>query len=250
MIWSSVMADRSTQLVHLRVNSIQSLHTLHLFDHRAIALVVALYLSSVTRIELRRLSASPVSGHRAADETAKCPESLRPISVLPSSGSRISSPRRALPLRHRYYGLMRQSPWFSSPSALASFEESLPVATSPGYPRDLPDAISANLSSDVWSHATAVPPGALACFFPDVIGLPQQRCGSASRFTREHDFPRSVFRRCRHFLMFRPPSLLVSQIAPTAAHTTSGQLRVLRPGIARFVASARTGYANRPNTGN
>jgi len=207
-------------------------------------------LPTASSPRMRRFNAGSASGHRAANETTKCPESLRPISVPPSSGSRISSPQRALPLRHRYYGLMRQSPWFSSPSALASFEESLPVATSPGYPRDLPDAISANLSSLAWSLATAVPPGALACFFPDVIGLPQQRCGSASRFTREHDFPRSVFRRCRHFLMFRPPSLLVSQIAPTAAHTTSGQLRVLRPGIARFVASARTGYANRPNTGN
>jgi len=149
---------------------------------------------------MRRFNAGSASGHRAANETAKCPESLRPIAVMPSSGSRISSPQRALPLRHRYYGLMRQSPWFSSPSALASFEESLPVATSPGYPRDLPDVISANLSSDAWSLATAVPPGALACFFPDVIGLPQQRCGSASRFTREHDFSAERFSTLQTFL--------------------------------------------------
>ena len=90
--------------------------------------------------------------------------------------------------------------WFSSPSALASFEESLPVATSPGYPRDLPDVISANLSSVAWSLATAVPPGALACFFPDVIGLPQQRCGSASRFTREHGFSAERFSKLQTFL--------------------------------------------------
>ena len=109
-------------------------------------------------------------------------------------------PRRALPLRRRYYGLMRQSRWFSFPSALASFQESLPVATSPGYQRDLPDVISANLSSDAWSLATAVPPGALACFFPDVIGLPQQRCGSASRFTREHDFSAERFSTLQTFL--------------------------------------------------
>ena len=92
-------------------------------------------LPTASSPRMRRFNADSASGHRAANETAKCPESLRPISVLPSSGSRISSPRRALPLRHRYYGLMRQSPWFSSPSALASFEESLPVATSPGYPQ-------------------------------------------------------------------------------------------------------------------
>ena len=120
--------------------------------------------------------------------------------LMPSSGSRVSSPQRALPLRHRYYGLMRPSRWLSSPSALASCEESLPVAISPGYPRDLPDVISANLSSDAWSLATAVPPGAPACFFPDVIGLPQQRGGSASRFTREHDYSAERFSTLQTFL--------------------------------------------------
>ena len=157
-------------------------------------------LPTASSPRMRRLNAGSASGHRAANGTAKCPESLRPISVMPLSGSRISSPQRALPLRHRYYGLMRQSRWFSSPSALASFEKSLPVATSPGYPRDLPDVISANLSSDAWSLATAVPPGALACFFPNVIGLPQQRCGSASRFTREHDFSAERFSTLQTFL--------------------------------------------------
>jgi hypothetical protein len=90
--------------------------------------------------------------------------------------------------------------WFSSPSALASCEESLPVATSPGYQRHLPDVISANPSSDVWPHATAVPQGARACFFPYVIGLPQQERGSASRFTREHDFSTERFSTLQTFL--------------------------------------------------
>ena len=50
--------------------------------------------------------------------------------------------------------------------------------------------------------------------------------------------------------MFRPPSLLSPQIVPTAAHTAAGQPGILRPGLSCFVASTRTGYANRPNTGN
>jgi hypothetical protein len=58
------------------------------------------------------------------------------------------------------------------------------------------------------------------------------------------------FRGCRHFFMFRPPSLLVSQVVPTAAHRAAGQPRLLHPGRTCFVASARTGYASRPNTGN
>src|ERR1019366_8776175 len=120
--------------------------------------------------------------------------------------------------------------WFSSPSALAWFEESLPVATSPGYQRHLPDVISANPSSDVWSHATAVPSGALACFFPMSSAFPNRGMGRLPALPANTIFPRSIFRRCRHFLMFRPPSLLISQIAPTAAHTASGQLRLLRPG--------------------
>ena len=63
-------------------------------------------------------------------------------------------------------------------------------------------------------------------------------------------FHGSVFRGCRHFVMFRPPSLLVSQIVPTAVQTDTGQPRLLRPGKTCFVTSARTGYASRPNTGN
>ena len=41
--------------------------------------------------------------------------------------------------------------------------------------------------------------------------------------------------------------MLASQVVPTAAFHTAGQLRLLRPGRTRFVTSARTGYANRPN---
>ena len=45
----------------------------------------------------------------------------------------------------------------------------------------------------------------------------------------------------RTFLTFKPPSLLVSQIAPTAA-TFAGRPRLLLPGRTYFVASAHTGY--------
>jgi hypothetical protein len=53
------------------------------------------------------------------------------------------------------------------------------------------------------------------------------------------------FRGCRRaFLPFKPPSLLVFQIAPTAA-AFAGRPRLLLPGRTCFVASARTGYAIR-----
>ena len=37
---------------------------------------------------------------------------------------------------------------------------------------------------------------------------------------------------------------------PTAAHTAAGQPGLLHPGLSCFVTSTRSGYANRPNTGN
>ena len=69
---------------------------------------------------------------------------------------------------------------------------------------------------------------------------------SASRFLRERDFSAVKFRGChRTFRTFKPLSLLVSQIAPTAA-AFAGRPRLLLPGRTCFVTSARTGYAIRP----
>src|SRR5271169_1782848 len=72
--------------------------------------------------------------------------------------------------------------WLFFPSALASCKKSSQVASSPCCHRDLPDVISANLSSDAWSPTTAVPRSAYTCFFLRVVGLPLERSGSASRF--------------------------------------------------------------------
>ena len=141
--------------------------------------------------------------------------------------------------------------WLSPTSAIASFEKSLQVATSPCCHRDLPDVISANLSSDAWSLATAGSQSACTCFFLRAIGLPQQGCGSACPLLPANTiFRGAYFRGCRHSLMFKPPSLLTSQIVPTPAHSAAGQLRLLHPSRTCFVTSACIGYASRPNTGN
>lgn len=135
---------------------------------------------------------------------------------------------------------------------LASFGESLQVVLSPCCPRELPDVISENLSLDAGSRIPAVPPCARTCFFPGGIGLPQAKIGSASRVcpTNYDSSQGSVFRDCRYSVMFRPPSLLAPQIVPTAAHTAAGQPGLLHPGLSCFVTSTRSGYANRPNSGN
>lgn len=84
---------------------------------------------------------------------------------------------------------------------LASFEESWQVVRSPCCPRELPDVISENLSSDAGSRTPAVPPCALTCFFHDVIGLPQAKIGSASRFCpTNYDFSQARVSRLQIFL--------------------------------------------------
>src|SRR5216683_7845776 len=52
--------------------------------------------------------------------------------------------------------------------------------------------------------------------------FPQEGKGSAPTVSREHDFPRGQISGLQIFLMFRPPSLLVSQIVPTAAILPQG----------------------------
>ena len=59
---------------------------------------------------MRKAQLGSVSERPADNGTAKCPESLCPMSALPSSGRRVPSPLRALPLIPRSYGLMRPSP--------------------------------------------------------------------------------------------------------------------------------------------
>ena len=53
---------------------------------------------------------------------------------------------------------------------------------------------------DAWSHATAVPQSALACFFPCVIGLPLKGIGSASRFNPRTQLCAGIFSGLQTFL--------------------------------------------------
>jgi hypothetical protein len=141
--------------------------------------------------------------------------------------------------------------WLSRTSAFASIEESSQVATSLCCQWDLPDVISANLSSDAWSLTTAGSRSAFTCFFLHGIGLPQQRKWVGLPASPANTiFPRSVFRGCRHFFMFRPPSLLASQIVPTVARYSrrAAETFTSEQSMLRYLTCI--GYASRPNTGN
>ena len=137
---------------------------------------------------------------------------------------------RTLLLVHRSYGLIRQSR-----PALLSFGYS---PRSRSLCRLLPapaaDGTIPTLFCESFLRCLSPCPGGLSeC---TCLVLPQShrpsptKEGSASPASvRERDFPRPVFRGCSYFIMFRPPRLLASPIAPTAANTSAGQPRLLRP---------------------
>src|ERR1035438_7958290 len=114
------------------------------------------------------------------------------MSALPSSGSRVPAPPRALLLVLRSYGLIRQShvalPSFGFWPRARSLSRLLPA---PCCPWDLPDDISANPFSDAWSHTPAGPTECIYLFLPlcprpspsrDWVGF--QICSSNTTFRR------------------------------------------------------------------
>ncbi len=81
----------------------------------------------------------------------------------------------------------------------------------------LPDVISANLSLDAWTHTPAV-------LLVHSLVSSQKTAAFANLGVARHStisvlqfLSGGVFRGCSHSLMFRPPDLLATQIAPTVA---------------------------------
>ncbi len=91
--------------------------------------------------------------------------------------------------------------------------------------------------------------GARARCFPCDIGLPRLISRSARHQIPVQRLPYGRNSRgCSDSLMFRPPGLLTTPVAPTATYFEYiGQPWFLHPSISRFVTSPRIGYASRPN---
>src|SRR5712691_5958320 len=87
----------------------------------------------------------------------------------------------------------------------------------------------------------------LTRFFPQDIGLPLVRTGSALHNVRAATSARRPFRGCSHSLMCRPAGVLTTPVAPTATVYTAWQPWFLRPSLSWVVTSPRPGYACRPN---
>jgi hypothetical protein len=163
---------------------------------------------------MRRLIVGSVSDRRAVDETAKCPESLCPISALPLSGRRVPPPRRTLLLRLRSYGLMRQSrvtlPSFGFCLVRGVFAGCYQPLLPPGSSRrylcqSFPRCL------DPYHDGLRV---ALTCYFTRNIGLPQKSMGQrtvlfrSSDFTAEGIFEVAVISLCSGLLVCSPPRSL------------------------------------------
>jgi hypothetical protein len=126
-----------------------------------------------------------------------------------------------------------------------SIEESLQVATSPCCHQDLLDVI---LRLFPWllgplprrSHRVHVPVN-----FPDVIGLPLGRLGRLPALVHNATFRGNDSR----LQTFRYVQATKFVRLPGCSHrygSAVGRPRLLRPGRTCVVASARTGYASRP----
>ena len=88
--------------------------------------------------------------------------------------------------------------------------------------QELPDVISESPSLDAGSRSPAVHRVLSPVSSTVSSAFPKQRVGRLPAFVLRTTSRRPVFRGCRYFVMFRPPSLLTPQIVPTAANTPQG----------------------------
>ena len=205
----------------------------------------SLALAAVWYARFYQAGPAPVVG------TTKCPESLCLMVALPPSGRRVPSPPRTLLLVHRSYRLIRRSRLALLSFGYAPRSRSLcrlqPAPTASGtfptlccesFLRCLSPYPGGRLSAFAWFFLSIHRPSPSF----EWVGFPAS--------FREHDFSRVGLRGCSYFVMFRPPSLLASQIVPTAASFLTGQPRLLHPSETCVVAFARIGHATRLTTGN
>ena len=125
--------------------------------------------------------------------TAKCPEPLCCMAVLPPCRRHPASPRGTLLPLHRSYGLMRQTRCPPCGFGIASHTGSLQVAVSPCWAQALPVVISANPSLRVWTPTPAAPRVHVPVASPRTLAFPGEATGR-----RNAKVPDSYFCRGQH----------------------------------------------------
>jgi len=127
-----------------------------------------------------------------------------------------ASRQRALPLLHRSYGLMRQTPSLPSSSVALIrrvFAGCLQSLLGNGPSR----RYLCNPSIGAWTHTPECLSGALVRFFPESYSLSHVTPASAHPLSRRNATSTTANSRGgSHFIMFRLPWSLAPQVAPTA----------------------------------
>jgi hypothetical protein len=170
--------------------------------------------ASCTFVAERRLKKA---SYHFQKEATKCPEPLSPAPALPELEGRIPPLGRTLLLRHRTYGLMRQSRL-----PLLYFGFSLVGGVFAGcYQPLLPAGPSRRYLCESFPRCLAPCSGGpkeCSCLFLPPCHRPSPiQDGSASHYLPRTRLFTVAFRSCRHSLMFRPLVLLTSPIVPTSA---------------------------------
>ena len=143
-----------------------------------------------------------------------------PRAPLPAQGvtfcSAASRPRkRALPLHHRSYWLMRQTKTLLSPRFCPCVTGLCRLLRGPCWELAFPDAISADPSVDAWLPTPVGLCGALFPFLPAKHRPSPRYDKVGSHKIRTTASVRAVFRGCKHSFMFRPLPLLATLTVPT-----------------------------------
>jgi hypothetical protein len=171
--------------------------------------------------------------------------------VLPSSGRRVPPPPKTLLPVLRSYGLMRQSRvallYFGFWPRSWSLCRLLPV---PAATRIIP-----TLSLQIFprmlgplprrSHRVHLPVSSSVS-----SAFPRHSLGRLPVGIRERDFSAGYFSRLQTFLYVQASEFARLPGRSYRCEYSAGQPRLLHPGLSCFVASARTGSAICPNTGN
>ena len=163
-----------------------------------------------------RGAALPGSASRSSHslETTKCPEPLCHCPGVTCSGGTFR------PIRGRYPSFLALTDSCARPPSSLLLGSRLVWRVFAGCRQSLLDGGPSRLylcKSFLGCLAPylGVSSGASARFFPEDFGLPHAMTGSAfSHLPVQRLQHGAIFRGCRHSFMFRPPSLLATQVAP------------------------------------
>jgi len=158
-----------------------------------------------------------------------CPEPLANFGATPLGNVSAISPR-ALPLRHRSYGLMCHSLGLSPASAFSLVRRVLAGVRSPL----LPPGSFPTLSLRIFPWMLIPYPGVHGVLSPVSSTMssafPKERMGRLPRLATNYDFSRSVFRGCRYSLMFPASKFASPPDRSTRCAYCCRRRGILRPG--------------------